>query len=454
MPYLKFLEGNTGERVNIITEQVNKSLGLFTNFNKVLALTFLASFPVFSAIFISPKVGGLALIVCTVLGGAFRILNINIRGNSRKLLEANTFVSKTVIQNYQNYKYLRSTGGENIAKLNFQSGLLESVSLQKKIGNTQAVASSFREILLISSLALLVFVHVKILGGLLSEIVVVLFLLYRGINALMNVQIAMQKVVENIAPIQAVYFQACKAGNINRQYPTPRGVIDEKFDSLVLENVHFHYPSSSHGVLRNVNMEFSASKSYAITGESGSGKTTLIDLTLGLLEPTKGSIVIKKNSSKIVGKIYNNLNIGYITQDPILLDGSIRENVELFNPKRNLKNMDKEILLILRKCGLSEFLDSIDNDINFQIGERGSKLSGGIKQRLLIARELLRDPDILVLDEATSALDEDSENAVYQVLQEIKGKCTIIIITHKPTLLNLVEKVYSVRNGSLVENKR
>ena len=116
--------------------------------------------------------------------------------------------------------------------------------------------------------------------------------------------------------------------------------------------------------------------------------------------------------------------------------------------------MDKEILLILRKCGLSEFLDSIDNDMNFQIGERGSKLSGGIKQRLLIARELLRDPDILVLDEATSALDEDSENAVYQVLQEIKGKCTIIIITHKPTLLNLVDKVYSVQNGSLVEYKR
>ena len=102
-------------------------------------------------------------------------------------------------------------------------------------------------------------------------------------------------------------------------------------------------------------MEFSASKSYAITGESGSGKTTIINLTLGLLEPTKGSIVIRKNSSKIVGKIYNNLNIGYITQDPILLDGSIRENVELFNTKRNLKNMDKEILLILNNVDCQNF---------------------------------------------------------------------------------------------------
>lgn len=452
MPYVKFVEGNTGERINIITEQVNKSLGLFTNFNKVLALTFLASFPVVSAIYISPKIGSLALVVCIILGGAFRLLNMRIRKYSKQLLQANTRVSKIIIQNYQNYKYLRSTGADNIAKVDFQNGLYESVLIHKKIGNTQAVASSFREILLIGSLALLVFVHVKILEGLLSEIVVVMFLLYRGVNALVNVQIAIQKVVENIAPIKAVYSQAYKVQKITDGYQTPHDVSYENFNSLVLENVHFRYPSTSHDVLLNMNIEFNAYQSYAVIGKSGSGKTTLIDLMLGLLEPTKGSVVISKGPTKTVGNGDNNLNIGYITQDPILLDGSLRENVELFNWKRKLKNTDEEILFILGKCGLTEFLNSIDNDLSFQIGERGSKLSGGIKQRLLIARELLRNPDILVLDEATSALDEASENAVYQILQEIKGTCTIIIITHRPKLLKLVDKVYTVQNGSVVEN--
>ena len=108
------------------------------------------------------------------------------------------------------------------------------------------------------------------------------------------------------------------------------------------------------------------------------------------------------------------------------------------------------VIEVLENCGLSEFLNSINFNLDFQIGERGAKLSGGIKQRLSIARELFRKPDILVLDEATSALDEQSENVIRETLTSIKGSCTIIIITHKPKFLSVADTIFNVENTNVI----
>lgn len=450
MPYINFIEGNTGERINIITEQVNKSLGLFTNFNKVLAMTSLAIFPVMTAVYISPKIGFSAIIIFTVLGLIFQLLNKRIRAYSKILLVGNTKLSKAIVQNYQNFKYLRCTGSQDTAIKDFLHKLNITVLTSKKIGNIQALSSSFREILIIFTLTSLVYLHIELLGGLLSEIIVVLFLLYRGVNALVNVQLTFQKVLESSAPLRMVYLNASKSPMIKKSDKIPTNFQSSNFSKIQFHNVCYSYSQLGNKILSDINLIIEAKCTYGVLGKSGSGKTTLVDLLLGLVTPTSGSVEICTDSGQYTGNCFEFLKVGYITQDPIVLDTSLRENILFFSNQEHRDNSDAQIIEVLENCGLSEFLNSINFNLDFQIGERGAKLSGGIKQRLSIARELFRKPDILVLDEATSALDEQSENVIRETLTSIKGSCTIIIITHKPKFLSVADTIFNVENTNVI----
>ena len=217
------------------------------------------------------------------------------------------------------------------------------------------------------------------------------------------------------------------------------------FKKITFNNVSFKYPNSTTELLKKLDFEINQNDCIAIVGPSGSGKTTLIDLFLGLLTPTTGEIFINDKNSKNEN-ILSSLS-AYLPQESLVIEDTIKKNISL---ETDQTKIDLDLLnRSLKDANLKEFIDTLPNGIETKIGENGLRLSGGQKQRLAIARNFYLKKEIIVMDEATSSLDEENEDRIIDSLNNLKGKKTIILITHKLKLLKNFEKVYSLKDGKL-----
>jgi ABC-type multidrug transport system, ATPase and permease components len=176
-----------------------------------------------------------------------------------------------------------------------------------------------------------------------------------------------------------------------------------------------------------------------------------LDLVTGLLRPSKGKILLKKNDSGSVNFEKFRENISYVGQDVTIKDGTILENISLGSNTAINPNLITEIQSVLTKVRLQDFKEENKDGIYYQVGENGSNLSGGQVQRLLLARALFRKPSILILDEATSSLDTKTDKQINEVLKDIKGQSTIILVTHKLNNLDVADKVVFLKDGRLCE---
>lgn len=204
----------------------------------------------------------------------------------------------------------------------------------------------------------------------------------------------------------------------------------------------FSYPESKKIILKNIHFNIKKGDHICITGESGSGKTTLIKLLLGLYE----SDGIKIDNIKLseINKLQYYSKIGVVMQDSYLFNMSIRENILLGKPNAS----DAEIEQACKDAAAFDFILKMENGFDTIVGEKGIKLSGGQRQKICIARALLKNPEILILDEATSALDKLSEDIIYTTLCKDKRK-TIISISHKPTVINRADRIIDIVNGTM-----
>ena len=185
-------------------------------------------------------------------------------------------------------------------------------------------------------------------------------------------------------------------------------------------------------------------------GKSGSGKSTLIDLLVGVLDQNEGSIKIDNEDLRNIDLISFREKIAYVTQDTILFNDTIENNLKLISSKK-FKTTD--IWKSLEAANLKTFVKKLPQQLKTKIGERGVQFSGGQKQRLSLARALLKKPKILILDEATSSLDSLSENEIYKTIDKLlkKNNVTIIIIAHKLSTLKHSDKIILIDKGKLIE---
>ena len=216
--------------------------------------------------------------------------------------------------------------------------------------------------------------------------------------------------------------------------------------NICFENVSFSY-SKKQKTLNSINLSFSKSSINAIVGESGSGKSTIIDLILGLQEPTDGRISVDGNSLNDIELRSLRGLIGYIPQEPILFNTTIKENLLWSMPEAK----DEEIYRALKLANAMEFVDNLPGKIDYKVGQRGSSLSGGQRQRIALARALIKKPQILLLDEATSSLDSHSENLIRESLLKISRKTTLIIVAHRLATIKGADMVYVIHKGSVSE---
>lgn len=218
--------------------------------------------------------------------------------------------------------------------------------------------------------------------------------------------------------------------------------------NINFKNVTFAYPSKKERkILQNLNINFEAGCSTAIVGETGSGKSTIINLVERLYDCQEGTIEIDGINIKNIDLKYFRSLIGYVPQEPILFNISIKENI-IFG-RENVT--DEEIQEACSKACVNEFLNRLEQGIETKVGVKGSKLSGGQKQRIAIARAILKKPKLLFLDEATSALDNKSEKYVKKALDIVSKEVTTIIIAHRLSTVRNADRIIVLSNGNIVE---
>jgi ATP-binding cassette subfamily B protein len=220
--------------------------------------------------------------------------------------------------------------------------------------------------------------------------------------------------------------------------------------TLEFKDVSFGYKSASNQALTDISYNVKQGETIAFVGPSGSGKTSLVKLLVGLYEPTKGTILYNNIAYDAIDKDELRTQIGFVTQDTQLFSGTIRENLLFVNPSAT----DEQCLDALQKAQCNNLLERGGLGLDTVIGEGGVKVSGGEKQRLSIARALLRKPKVLIFDEATSALDSITEEEIGKTIKDVSQTSNhiTIMIAHRLSTIMHADRIYVLEKGTLSES--
>lgn len=214
------------------------------------------------------------------------------------------------------------------------------------------------------------------------------------------------------------------------------------------KDVFFRYKKDNDNyVLKGINLKIPGNQMTAIVGPSGAGKSTLIDILMGLNLPERGSVFVDNKPLKDEVILSLRESISYVPQDPFLFNASIRDNLLIVKPEAS----EKDIWKALEFAIADQFVKDLPQGLDTLIGDRGTKISGGERQRLVLARAILKQPSILILDEATSALDTSNENKIKESLERLKGKITIIVIAHRLSTIRSADQVIVLEKGEIIQ---
>ena len=275
-----------------------------------------------------------------------------------------------------------------------------------------------------------------------NAVIVMVLVLARSLDSLGKTQRQYQRMRSYESAfwsLQDVIEEASGARETN-----PGGISPCLEKSVALNNVNFGYGETF--VLLNASLTIPAGSFTAIMGASGAGKTTIADLIIGLLRPQEGEILIDNVPLEQVDLRQWRQMIGYVPQESFLLHETVLWNVTLGDPEVN----EADAEAALRAAGAWEFVAELPQQIHSSVAERGMALSGGQRQRIAIARALARRPKLLILDEVTSSLDPQTESAICQTLQGLRGQLTILAISHQPAVVEAANRIYRIQNSEVV----
>ena len=314
-------------------------------------------------------------------------------------------------------------------------------ALQKQVFSKEAL-KALQEPLFTAFLAFGLFVALVSWKLQLSMVLITIYLVGRVIRQMQKVQTEYQEMAVCDSAYWSLQDKINKANEVREE--TSGSQIPSLEHCIRFDQVSFAYDKRP--VLENESLTFPAGAFTAVVGPSGAGKTTVVDLVIGLLRPQKGEVWIDNLPLAQVDMRSWRRMIGYVPQETLLLHDTILINVGLAD--KDIKPLDVE--RALRAAGAWEFVAALPKGVNSVVGERGYKLSGGQRQRIAIARALVHKPKLLILDEATTALDPESEMAICKTLHELRGRLTILAISHQPAVLEVADRAYQLQKGAAV----
>ncbi len=362
---------------------------------------------------------------------------------SRKFTVDSNYFQGLIIQNVSNFKYLKATASLDKYEHKLNSKIKELENSNKKIGKLDALLTAAKEPILVTVVVGVIFIQTLVLGSPLGPILISLVFFYRALIYLMQMQVDWNKFLslsgslENISAFE-------KELKENRE-ATGKGELEEPVKELKLAEISFKYQETT--ILMGIDLKIKKLETIAFVGESGSGKTTLVNILAGLLPVESGKYLINgKDSESLDLKSFQD-RIGYITQDSVVFNDSVYNNVT-FWAERTEENLNK-FWQALEKAAIKNFICTLGDKENEMLGNNGINLSGGQKQRISIARELFKQAEILILDEATSALDSETEKAIQENIDLLKGQYTILIVAHRLATIRNADRIVVMQNGKI-----
>lgn len=315
--------------------------------------------------------------------------------------------------------------------------------------------------------------RLDLLAGPITEsfgvVIGVILLWYGGTEVLMQRGLNPEDFIRFILILFSILGPIKQMGNVNLRIQTgyasaerifslldtPKDIIEhsnpvqmKSFNKHIeFKNLSFEYEESEGLVLNNINFKINKGEVVAIVGPSGAGKSTIADLIPRFYDPKDGEILIDQENIKKLSLASLRKNMGIVTQDVILFNDTIKNNIAYAQPKANMES----IINACKAANALEFIEEIPEGLDAVIGERGVKLSGGQKQRIAIARALLKNPPILILDEATSSLDTESEKKVQTAIEALLKDRTALIIAHRLSTVQNANKIITIEKGKISE---
>ncbi len=309
---------------------------------------------------------------------------------------------------------------------------------------SQANARAFQEIAGVLAVAAFLWISADLLHLPLAEVLVLALIFYRLLPLVQSLQQAAQQLLHSAPAAQSVLGleKTCTAA---REAPPSHSRRVLKIDQGIrVENVNFRHNAHDPPALTNITLNLPAGSLTVLSGPSGGGKSTLLDLLAGLLRPNNGRIWI--DDSELTDELARTwrTSIAYVLQDPFLFHDTIRTNLLVAKPDAN----ENELREALTSSGASIFVDALPLRMNTMVGDRGARFSGGERQRLALARALLRRPALLLLDEPTTSLDERNERIVLEGVEALKGRVTMILATHRPKRVRF-DQLFRIAGGKV-----
>lgn len=442
---------NTGHFINVITQQTNRFYNSFKWFTTFLSMGITTAGYLAIAFWLTWRFALMALVLGGVILLLFSRMNRHVRNLSRKTSREMSKLNHLLVQALQAFKYIVSTAKTDHMKNEVQD------SINRWTGYTywQKIAGAFttavKEPVSIFFLVLVIALQVRVFEQPIAPIFVSLILFHRGMKSMINIQAQWQRTMNKVGSVEMVHSEFKEVEQHQEQ--DGEQTIDQLQDNIQLNNVWFSYGEDSL-VLRNINLHIPVNNTIALVGKSGAGKSTMVDLITLMLKPQKGQILIDGINGNDIKLPSWRSQIGYVSQETVVFDDTVANNISLWRgeyEKGGGKGLQSRIKGAAEKAFAAPFIRELPDGYNTIVGERGVRLSGGQRQRLFIARELFKNPSLLILDEATSALDTESERYIQESIDALKGEMTVVVIAHRLSTIKNVDLVYVLEDGQIVE---
>lgn len=449
LPFQEFEDQRSGETLSILTKVREDSVKFINNFVNVffgilVSIIFVSIYAIRLHWSIMPVyVVGIILIAVIT-----NLLSKRIKTIQKNIVTETTALAGSTTESLRNIEIVKSLGltNQEVERLNNNTYKILNLELRKvksirSLSFVQGTLVNFLQQVITFTLLLLIFKNIVTPGQYLS-LMFYGFFIFGPMQEIGNIIISYREAEASLQNFDRVMKKEVEPKPLT---PKKIGAIEE----LEFQKVSFQHQSAHYKALNAISFDVKNGETIAFVGPSGSGKSTLVKLLVGLYRPQEGSIFYNNVDGKEFDFDELRNQIGFVTQDTQLFAGTIRENLLFVNPSAT----EEDLQLALKKSSCTALLERAEKGIETVIGEGGLKLSGGEKQRIAIARALLRKPHLLIFDEATSALDSITEEEITTTIKEIsKEKEQItVLIAHRLSTIMHADRIYVLERGHVIE---
>jgi len=450
LPYQVFEDQRSGETLGILQKVRLDNEKFITSFISILFVSLIGMlFVIVYSVKVNYQVTLVYFCAIPVIGYVSSAMSRRIKRIQKTIVSETTALAGSTTESLRNIELVKSLGlvKQEIDRLNNTTYKILDLELKKvkyvrSMSFVQGTTVNFVRSTMVVILLMLIFKH-TISPGQYFSFLFYSFFLFNPLQELGNVILSWRE-----AEVSLGNFKSILSIPIDPKPEKP--VLLEKVNTLTFDNVSFKHLTANRNALNHISFETNSGETIAFVGPSGSGKTTLVKLLVGLYQPLEGDILYNNILSKDIDLDQLREKIGFVTQDTQLFSGTIRENLQFVRPGAT----DEECMDVLQRAACQTLLARADKGLSTVIGEGGVKVSGGEKQRLSIARALLRKPDILVFDEATSSLDSITEEEITETIRDVSefDNHITILIAHRLSTIMHADNIYVLEKGNIVES--